>query len=68
MKHIPTISRTRLALKAGKTGTFRLLKAGEEISGSDILISDCNYDFIADSSIGEKLENRETIIRLEFNE
>ncbi len=68
MKTVPTISRVRFNLKKGKTGTFRMLKVGEEILASDVVITDTCYDFVSENNVGGKVEPLDTLIRLEFNE
>lgn len=62
-----TISQVRWHLKKGNTGTFRLLREGEEVLASDIVVYDCYYDFISESNVGSRSEAGETILRLEFD-
>lgn len=61
-----TISRVRFNLKHGKAGMFRMLKPGEEIMASDIIVEDCCYDFPSEQNVGAKADDKDTIIRLEF--
>ena len=62
------VSHLRRMLKAGKTGTFRPLKPGEEIEHADIAVADCYVEGVSDTSIGQQCKEGETILRLEFQE
>ncbi len=62
------VSHLRRMLRSGKTGAFRPLKPGEEIEPSDICIYDSWVESPSETSIGQKCNEKECILRLEFTE
>lgn len=63
-----TISRFRILLKKGYTGTFRMLKPGEAVEPADLIVEDCFYDFPAERSIGALVEKKDCILRFEVED
>jgi len=61
------ISHVQRMLRKGKGGNFRPLKTGEIIEDADIICADTYYDYPT-SAIGQPCNDKDRIIRLEFNE
>ena len=66
MRKIQSVSFIHRQLRKGKGGTFRPLKVGEEILGSDIAVSDSFVESPSETSIGQPATEKDRIIRLEF--
>lgn len=62
-----TISRLRVMLKQGHTGTFRLLSPGETIEPADLIVRDCFYESVPDHLMQQVANHSDCIIRLEFS-
>lgn len=62
------ISHVHRMLRKGHAGSFRPLKAGEEIQDSDIIVADTYYDYVAEQHVGQRCEPKDCIMRLEFAE
>lgn len=62
-----TISYFRRKLKSGKTGTFRMLRAGERIDESDVIVNDTTFDCVSEQNIGQLALKTDCLLRLDFD-
>lgn len=62
------VSSIRKMLRLGRAGTFRPLKPGEEICPGDVCVEDSWVESPSETSIGQLCNEKDRIIRLQFNE
>lgn len=54
-------------LRKGRTGRFRRVNTGEPIEEHDIIVGPVWYSEVAESHWGRHAEDKDTILRLEFD-